>query len=75
MNTSTTDRPTTAQPMIAIVGGGLGGLVLARVLQVHGIAATVYEADPSPDARNQGGTLDLHEEGGQYALRAAGVAG
>lgn len=53
-------------PTIAIVGGGLGGLVLARVLEVHGIAATIYELDVSVDARNQGGTLDLHEESGLY---------
>src|SRR3954470_17772944 len=58
---------------IAIVGGGLGGPVLARVLQLHGIASTVYELDASIDARDQGGMLDMHEESGQRALRETGL--
>ena len=54
---------------IAIVGGGPGGLVCARILQLHGIDVAVYDADLGATVRNQGGTLDMQADKGQIALR------
>src|SRR6202020_1507249 len=58
---------------IAIVGGGPGGLTLARLLQMRGADIAVYERDQSRSARVQGSALDLHENSGLAALEAAGL--
>jgi 2-polyprenyl-6-methoxyphenol hydroxylase-like FAD-dependent oxidoreductase len=65
--------PTPAHARISVIGAGPGGLTCARVLQRHGLAVTVYDRDPDAGSRNQGGSLDLHEDDGQLALREAGL--
>jgi 2-polyprenyl-6-methoxyphenol hydroxylase-like FAD-dependent oxidoreductase len=65
--------PPLANARIAIIGGGPGGLTCARILQQRGLRATVYERDSSRDTRDQGGSLDLHADNGQIALREAGL--
>jgi 2-polyprenyl-6-methoxyphenol hydroxylase-like FAD-dependent oxidoreductase len=58
---------------IAITGAGPCGLMLARLLQQNGADVRVFELESSHAARNQGGSLDLHEDSGQLALRKAGL--
>jgi len=58
---------------VVIIGGGPGGLTLARLLQMKGIDVKVHERDVHKDIRHQGSTLDLHEESGLEALRRANL--
>lgn len=57
---------------IAIIGAGPSGLTLANILQNNQIPFTIFDLS-KPNDRNQGGTLDLHPQGGQLALREAGL--
>ncbi|MES2132888.1 MAG: NAD(P)/FAD-dependent oxidoreductase [Bacteroidota bacterium] len=58
---------------VAIIGGGPGGLTLARLLQLKGVHVKVYERDMNRTVRLQGGALDLHTESGLAALKKANL--
>ena len=59
--------------MVAIVGAGPAGTMLARLLQTQGFSVKVFERDTSPTSRSQGGSLDLRENAGQRAIEQAGL--
>ena len=62
------------RPAIAIIGGGPCGLTLATLLERKGIDYVVFERDEDANSNlSAGGSLDLHPETGQLALRAAGL--
>src|SRR6478736_4282683 len=58
---------------VAIVGGGPGGLTLAKLLQLKGADVKVYERDLNKSARVQGSPLDLHEDSGLAAIIQANL--
>jgi 2-polyprenyl-6-methoxyphenol hydroxylase-like FAD-dependent oxidoreductase len=62
-----------SHPSIAIIGAGVGGLILARALQQRQVPFTIYEGDTSPVVRTQGGSLDLKKKSGQAALARVGL--
>ncbi len=58
---------------IGIIGGGPGGLMLRLLLQQQGHKVTIFEkADPNVN-RDRGGSLDIHDDSGQLALKEANI--
>lgn len=47
--------------------------MLARLLHLRGLSPVVFERDAHATERPQGGSLDLHSETGQHAIRLAGL--
>nr|GAT58053.1 monooxygenase [Mycena chlorophos] len=65
---------------VAIVGAGIGGLTLARILQIRKLtsplAFKLFESDANASLRGTfGGSLDLKLDSGQRALHAAALHG
>lgn len=58
---------------VAVIGGGMAGLALGRLLQMRHVDTKVYERDFNHDVRVQGSTLDLHEGSGLEAMKRAGL--
>ena len=58
---------------IAIIGGGPGGLTLARLLQNQGATVKVYERDVERAARVQGATLNINAGSGLLAIERCGL--
>ncbi|KAH8928894.1 FAD/NAD(P)-binding domain-containing protein [Atractiella rhizophila] len=59
---------------VRIVGAGPAGTTLARLLQLKGFTdVKIYEREISSSSRTQGGSLDLHVNSGQAALKACGL--
>ncbi|PKS06901.1 hypothetical protein jhhlp_005496 [Lomentospora prolificans] len=58
---------------VAIIGAGPVGCTLARLLHQANIDVTVFEGEATFNARDQGGTLDLHTTTGLLAMKDAGI--
>ncbi|RXM38352.1 tetracycline resistance protein [Chryseobacterium sp. CH21] len=58
---------------VAIIGAGPVGLTMAVLLQQKGVEVNVYERDLNAQTRVWGGTLDLHKESGQKAMKKTGL--
>lgn len=63
-------------PPLAILGAGPSGLALGRLLEVANIDFVIFDKDESAEwasGRGGSGTLDIHGNSGQLALKEAGL--
>lgn len=58
---------------IGIIGGGPGGLMLGLLLQQQGHTISIFEKADSNVNRDRGGSLDIHDDSGQLALKEANI--
>lgn len=58
-------------PPIAIIGAGPSGLLLARYLEINNIDYIVYEKDDGSNNPTLHGTIDIHENLAQEAIKQA----
>ncbi|MFL9485097.1 FAD-dependent monooxygenase [Chitinophagaceae bacterium LWZ2-11] len=58
---------------VAVIGGGPVGLTMALLLEQKGVNVKLYERDVDLRSRITGGSLDLHQNTGQSALKEAGI--
>ena len=65
----------TTAPRVCIIGAGVAGPTLARVLAINGIHPVILERVTSSETREQGVTLDLKRDSGQVALKIANLYG
>ncbi|AMR29378.1 hypothetical protein A0257_21280 [Hymenobacter psoromatis] len=73
MDNLTTPQRGKQPQRIAVIGAGLGGVALARMLHVQGLVATVFDQDDDAHGRSVGGSLDMHEDSGLSAIRQLGL--
>lgn len=60
-------------PRVAIVGGGIGGLAAAVLLDRAGFSVVVAERDAAPSTRDQGGSIAIDAALGRPVLERMGL--
>jgi 2-polyprenyl-6-methoxyphenol hydroxylase-like FAD-dependent oxidoreductase len=65
---------TASGPRVAVVGGGIGGLAAAVLLERAGLSVIVAERDAGPSKRDQGGSIAIDAALGRPVIERMGLA-